>query len=134
MANSTLDESQKRRSIERLGADLEAQIAVHNSHQMAMRIADAIKRAENCKEVAKQNHYKVMIRGLEQEESTIKTEVLKLRWKACKLYLLAPPGDVAPSERCARIAHVVRIELILPAGRFVGRNVRRMSFISLAIV
>jgi len=45
---------------------------------------------------------------MDLEEWALKEKVKELRWQACKLYLYAPLGDVAFSERRARLADYIR--------------------------
>jgi hypothetical protein len=121
MANSTLDSGQKHRFSKRLGADLDLHIATHNSHLVNKKIESACDRVSVCKEQAQRADYREKVQDLKRERMIIDREVTRFRWKACKLYLSAPLGEVALSERGARIVGQIWHEILAPLGRFLGR-------------
>ena len=112
MANSTLDEGQKYRLTKRLTADLDLHIVTHNFSVVAKKIEAAFDRKPFNSE---------MVYDLRRERMIIAREVTFFRWTACKLYLSAPLGEVAFSERGARIIGLIWHEILAPLGRFLGR-------------
>lgn len=120
MASPTLNDSQKYQITKRLVADLDLHIATHDSYLATERIEAAYAT----------NYPGEMIDDLKREKMASERNVTKLRWQAFKLYVFVPLGEVALSERGARVVGQIKHEIIFPLGRFLGRMIGYAFFIS----